>query len=102
MEKREYGETITLETRHDSHEAVDKTKRYRQIIECLNEIPEMTARELSSLMCLKGLIPTDERNFVSPRLTEMAQAGTVEPCGKKKCKWTGRTVTVWRLRYASE
>lgn len=98
MEKREYGQTTTLETRHDSHELVDKQKRYREIVECLTEIDEpMSAREISSLMCLKGYIPTDERNFVSPRLTELAEKGVVEPAGKKICKWTKRTVTAWRL-----
>lgn len=98
METRNYGETVTLETRHDSHELVDKQKRYNEIVGCLKEINEpMTAREISSLMCLKGFIPTDERNFVSPRLTELAERGIVEPCGKKRCKWTNRTVTAWGL-----
>ena len=48
----------------------------------------------------KGYIPTTERNFAAPRLTEMSRDGIVEPVGKKKCKYTGRMVAVYSLREA--
>lgn len=97
MEKRSYGEVPTIECRRESNETVDRQKRYRQIIECLTEIPEMTARELASYMCLKGYIPTAERNYVHPRLNELCQRGVVEQLGKKVCKVTGKNVTVYGL-----
>ena len=95
--ERMYGEVVTLDTRADAHDQVDKQKRYKQIIECLTEKP-MTAKEVSVRMMQKGYIPTDERNFSAPRLTEMSQTGIVEPVGRKKCQWTGRTVAVYGLR----
>lgn len=92
------GEFTTLETRHDSHETVDKQKRYRQIRECFQEKPQMTAKECAVLMCEKGYIPTDERNFTAPRMTELSKQGVLEPIGKKKCDYTGKTVAVYGMR----
>ena len=97
MIKRRYGEATTLDTRSDANESVDKAKRYSQIIECLNEDHEMTAKEVAVRMMEKGYIPTSERNFTAPRLTEMAHKGIVEPIGKKHCAYTGRMVAVYSL-----
>lgn len=105
MEIRRAGEMTTLETRAEAHESVDKQKRYSQIIECLltssknNGMPMgMTAKEIAVMMMNKGYIPTSERNFTAPRLTEMCQKGIVEPIGRKKCQWTGHKVAVYALR----
>lgn len=103
--ERKAGEIPTLETRSESHDSVDKQKRYSQIIECLltssknnNKKMGMTAKEIAVMMMRKGYIPTSERNFTAPRLTEMTQKGIVEPIGKKKCQFTGHTVAVYALR----
>lgn len=96
-EKRRAGEIVTLDTRGDAHESIDKKKRYQQIIECLGICPNMTAKEIAVMMMKKGYIPTSERNFVSPRLTELGHGGVVEPIGKRVCKYTGKTVSVWAL-----
>lgn len=98
MEKRRAGEMTTLDTRGESHEKVNKIKRYSQIIECLRENAEMTAKEIAVSMNEKGYIPTTERNFTAPRLTEMSQEGIVEPIGKKVCTYTGKKVAVYALR----
>ena len=98
MEKRFYGEATTLECRHDAYELVDKEKRYKQIIECLKEVPQQTAKEIAVMMWQKGYIPTTERNFVAPRATELSIKGVIEPIGKKICDYTGRKVTVYSLR----
>jgi hypothetical protein len=98
MEKRQAGEMTTLETRGEAQEKVDKKKRYSQIIECLKECPEMTAKECAVMMMQKGYIPTSERNFTAPRLTEMSYQGIVEPVGKKVCEYTGHKVAVYALR----
>lgn len=98
MIERRNGEMITLETRGEAYESVDKAKRYGQILECLKETPKMTAKEIAVRMWEKGYTPTSERNFTAPRLTEMSQMGLVEPIGKMKCQYTGKTVTVYDIR----
>ena len=104
MEKRKSGEITTYDTRSEAHDSVDKAKRYSQIIECLREAGDrhfpdggLTAKECAVMMVQKGYIPTSERNFTAPRLTEMSQSGMVEPIGKKKCGYTGRMVAVYAL-----
>ena len=93
------GEIPTLETRSESYETVDKKKRYKQIIEILKENPKgLTAKEIACVMYSNRLIPTNERNFTAPRLTELSKEGKVEPIGKKKCTFTGKTVAVYKLR----
>ena len=98
MEMRMAGEIPTLETRSEAHETVDKQKRYKQIIECLTENGNLTAKECAGVMMKKGYIPTSERNFTAPRLTEMSKTGLVEPIGKKVCTYTGKKVAVYALR----
>lgn len=98
MEERQPGELTTLETRAAAEEKLNKFLRYKQILEILGEWPDgLTAREIARVMYLKFYIPSEERNFAAPRLTELGRIGMVEPIGKKKCQWTGRTVTVWGL-----
>lgn len=98
MEERKPGELTTLETRTAAEAQVNKNLRYKQILEILAEWPNgLTAREIARVMYLKGYIPSDERNFTAPRLTELGRAGIVEPIGKTTCAWTRRTVTVWGL-----
>lgn len=88
---------ITLENRSESYESVDKSLRYSQILEILDN-KEMTAKEIAVEMNKKGYIPTDERNFTAPRLTELSIKGIVEPINKKKCTYTGKTVSVYKVR----
>lgn len=88
---------ITYETRSESYEKVDKNLRYSQILECLSD-KEMTAKEIAVEMYKKGYIPSDERNFTAPRLTELSIKGIVEPIEKKKCTYTGKTVSVYKIR----
>ena len=97
MIERRYGTNPTTETRGESYESVDKEKRYKQIIEVLCG-KKMTAKEIAVEMWNRGYIPTSERNFTSPRLTELSYKGVVEPIGKQKCQWTGKTVSVYKLR----
>lgn len=93
------GEVVTLSTRAISYEELDKKQRYKQILEILSD-KEMTAKEIAVEMCNRGYIPTSERNFTAPRLTELSQQGIVEPFDKTKCQYTGKTVAVYRLREA--
>ena len=99
MENRLHGTIPTLETRRESYDTVDKKKRYGQIIEIMrfNNVP-MSAKEIAIEMCMRDHTPTSERNFVSPRITELMKNGIVEQTGKKKCSYTKKTVTVFSLR----
>ena len=101
MEKRQYGESTTLETRADANESVNREKRYAQIIDILNAHDNnlgMSAKQIAVEMQKKGLIPTSERNFTAPRLTELCKKGIVEPIGKDYCNFTGKKVTYYALR----
>ena len=97
MRERRMGEIPTLETRSEAYEAIDKKRRYKQIIEILKSGKEMTAKEIAVEMCNRGYIPTSERNFTAPRLTELSRNGIVEPIGKQRCTYTGKTVCVYGL-----
>ena len=96
------AEIVTHSTRGLSNESVDRAKRYSQIIECLREKPDMTAKQVAVMMLDKGYIPTSERNFTAPRLTEMYYKGIVNTIGKTKCEYTGKTVAVYRLAKEDE
>lgn len=98
MKERNYGEITTFETRKESYDQVDKQKRYSQIKEILAEWGELTAKQVAVIMFKKGYIPTSERNYSSPRLTELCISGEVEVIGKTKCEFTGKTVSVFKLR----
>lgn len=98
MEKRRYGTNPMAECKHDSNKSVDKSLRYRQIKTIFRTRKRgLTAKQIAVLMYKNGFIPTAERNFSAPRLTELCEKGIVEPIGKTLCEYTGRKVTVWRL-----
>lgn len=91
-------ENIPLLNRHIAEKQVNKQKRYEEILEILAGGKEMTAKEIAVEMWNRGYIPTSERNFTSPRLTEMSIKGIVEPCGKQTCQWTHKMVTIYKIR----
>lgn len=96
-EPRNPGEVVTLDTRADSNESVNRDLRYQQIIAIL-KTGDMTAKEIAVRMYELGEIPTSERNFSAPRLTELSKKGIVEPVGKKLCQYTNKKVAVYHLR----
>lgn len=99
LELRSYGEFTTLETRHDSNESVDKQQRYKQILEIMIDNKEpMSAKEIAVEMHKRGYTPTSERNFSSPRITELLRNGTLDVIGKKKCEYSNKMVSVFQLR----
>ncbi len=99
MENKLPGELVTFTTRTLANESVDKKQRYKQIIDILkNNNEPMTAKEISVEMFKRGFTPTSERNFSSPRITELLQNGILDVVGKKKCKFTGKKVSVYKLR----
>lgn len=87
--------TITYQTRQMSLDDIqDKAKiRYIQILNRLDE--PKTAKELAVELYDLGFIPSTERNYTAPRLTELEKMGYVKAIDKKKCQYTGKTVAVY-------
>lgn len=101
MIEREYGECTTLECRQESFLIAEKQKRKMDILYVMNmkDIP-LTSLEIARYLFKSGKIDRIDRNYVSPRMTEMCIDGTVEPVGKKYCPTTGRNVTAYKVRKA--
>ena len=100
---------ITYMTRQLSFEDIkpERKKRYEQILDRLIT-GKKTAKELAIELYELGFIPSTERNFTAPRLTELSKMGLVRVVEKKKCEHTGKTVAVYeitadgiQLRYAN-
>ena len=70
--------------------------RYEQILDRLDK--PKTAKEIAVELYEIGLIPSTERNYTAPRLSELEHKGYVEVIGKKKCEWTGKMVAVYRRK----
>lgn len=92
---------ITAITRQLSFEDI-KTKqkiRYKQILDRLCS-GNKTAKEIAVELYELGYIPSTERNYTAPRLTELEKMGYVKVVDKRKCQYTGKQVTVYRMTQA--
>ena len=78
--------SITTETRQLSFNDIQlKTKvRYEQILDRLDK--PKTAKEIAVELFDIGIIPSTERNYTAPRLTELEKLGYVKAIDKKKRK----------------
>lgn len=90
--------TITNLTRQLSFEDIKekRRRRYEDIIDRLMTGTK-TAKEIAIELFELKLIPSPERNYTAPRLTELEKMGFVKVVDKKKCEWTGKTVAVYEL-----
>ena len=90
--------TITYFTRNKSYEETKPTqiKRRMQILDRLMT-GRKTAKEIAVEMYDLGLIPSTERNYTAPRLSDMAEEGLVITEEKKKCDYTGKTVAIYEI-----
>ena len=90
--------TITLQTRQLSFEDIKTKKkiRYEQILDRLMTGVK-TAKEVAVELFDLELIPSTERNYTAPRLTELEKMGLVKVIDKKKCQYTGKTVAVYEI-----
>ena len=86
---------VTTQTRQLSFNDIqEKTKkRYEQILDRLDK--PKTAKEIAVELFEIGVIPSTERNYTAPRLTELEKMGYVRAIDKKKCEYTGKTVAVY-------
>jgi len=89
----------TEETRRESYELIlpEVDQRKKMILKILKKGP-MTAHAITEQLWNRGLIPYYDRNFVSPRLTELRDMDVIEVVGKKFENRTNRKVTVWKIK----
>ena len=98
METRNYiFEPTCLETKIDSYNQIDAKQRQEQVLEVLGD-ETLTAKEIAVRMYEKGYTNNDDRNNASPRLNELLNQDLVEIYGKKTCKYSGKTVAVFRKK----
>ena len=89
---------VTFETRQLSFEDIKpkRKKRYEEILDRLMSGPK-TAKEIAVELFELELIPSTERNYTAPRLSELKEMGLVRAIDKIKCKYTGKTVAVFEI-----
>lgn len=89
---------ITNLTRQLSFEDIKPKRkiRYEQILDRLMTGIK-TAKEIAIELYELELIPSTERNYTAPRLTELEKMGLVKVIDKKKCHYTGKTVAVYEI-----
>ena len=89
---------ITHETRQLSFEDIKlkRKARYEQILDRLM-IGAKTAKEIAVELFDLGFIPSTERNYTAPRLTELMEMGLVKSVNKKKCNYTGKMVAIYEI-----
>lgn len=86
---------ITQQTRQLSFQDIKPKRkiRYEQILDRLDK--PKTAKEIAVELFDIGIIPSTERNYTAPRLTELEKRGIVKVVGKRKCDYTGKMVAVY-------
>jgi len=89
---------ITKETRKESFKEVKEKRkiRYEEILDRLIT-GEKTAKEIAVELYELGIIPSTERNYTAPRLTELEKIELVKVKEKKKCEYTGKKVAVYEI-----
>lgn len=89
---------ITTQTRQLSFEDIKPKRkiRYEQILDRLITGTK-TAKEIAVELFDLELIPSTERNYTAPRLTELEKKGLVKVIDKKKCEYTGKTVAIYEI-----
>lgn len=90
-------DTITIQTRRESNEKVNKHAREQQVLEILSDGIERTAREVAFEMCERGFTNTPERNNASPRLTSLLEQRKVIIVGKTIDHITSKNVAVYKV-----
>lgn len=87
---------ITTQTRQLSFDDIQMKKkiRYEQILSRMDK--PKTAKEIAVELFELGLIPSTDRNYTAPRLTELEKKyKLVKVVDKKKCQYSGKTVAVY-------
>jgi hypothetical protein len=92
---------ITKATRRESYLAIKPKRKSRQdlILDRLALIGPSTASFLAEIMYIHKDISAMDKNYVRPRLTELAHDGKVEVVGKQMDSRTGRMCAVYAIKY---
>lgn len=56
-----------------------------------------TAKEIAVELYKLKLIPSTERNYTAPKLTELEKMGLVKVIEKRKCQYTSKIVAVYEI-----
>ena len=83
-------EQITEQTRNESFKLTNRSVRYNQILEVLDDYKELSARQIAEILGYRDL------NAVKPRITELQQNKIIEVSGVIKDDVTNRTVAMYR------
>lgn len=71
---------------------------YNYILKLMQDGKERSAKEVAVELFKFNLTDSTERNKTHPRLVELEKMGLIEEDEtKRKCKYTGRTVTTYRI-----
>ena len=73
-----------------------RKKRYEEILDRLMTGTK-TAKEIAVELFELELIPSTERNYTAPRLTELEKMGYVKVIAKRRCEYTGKTVAEYEI-----
>ncbi len=84
------SEAITMETRRESYNLLDKAKRQEEVMGAFRHYGDMTARQCGKRLGYQDL------NGVKPRITELCQSGKLLKAKDKVFdSETGRSVAVF-------
>lgn len=104
MKEHRSGERITITTRAISNSMIDRKKGYEKIIKVLEESDKaLSVKEIAIKLFKKGLIPTDGRFEIAPRISEMFHKKWIKATGiKEQDEYTGRPVSCYELAMSPE
>ena len=68
-----------------------------QQLQGIDGVGAKTAKEIAVELYDLELIPSTERNYTAPRLTELEKIGLVKVIDKRKCEYTGKKVAIYEI-----
>ena len=74
---------MSEETRRETNEKVDKTKREIQVLQILSEYKELTAKQIARYMAYRNYTKEIDYNHARPRLTSLLEKRQVCIVGKE-------------------
>lgn len=95
--------SITSETRRESLEKLDSSKRRHQVLHTLfvdryiGAEVGLTASQVARELYARNQCCDMSRNNAAPRLTELSKLGLVKAIGKRKNDSTGRNEAVYQI-----
>ncbi|MEN3335670.1 MAG: hypothetical protein V7641_5035 [Blastocatellia bacterium] len=98
--KRNASTEATAQARADAFDKIKgkRGKRHLLILHAIAQHGPMTTRQVLRCLVAQGhLPPTAERNQVSPRLSEMAEAGCVEALDELRVVGDDTPATAWKI-----